>query len=181
MDFRIVKTRNAIKAAFYEERRLFPLESVRVVAICKRASINKSTFYKHYTDVFDLSDALENEMIESIFCSMNHVDALFSDTELFMKDILNAVENHHEEVLVLFNGRLEAFATKMEQRLKKVYENVDSSMEKDAFLSFVIGGSSHVFLSCYYGNKSTEGARVALAAAIGAMLGSPTVQRFLQE
>ena len=61
---RVVKTKKAICDAFLTLRQKMPLEKIKVRDICEMALINKSTFYIHYTDVFDLSDKMENAYIE---------------------------------------------------------------------------------------------------------------------
>ncbi|MBO4410927.1 MAG: TetR/AcrR family transcriptional regulator, partial [Lachnospiraceae bacterium] len=35
------------------------VDHVSVQAVCKHANINRSTFYEHYADVYDLLDKLE--------------------------------------------------------------------------------------------------------------------------
>ncbi|EKC69722.1 TetR family HTH transcriptional regulator [human gut metagenome] len=39
-----------------------PLEKITVKELCESARINKSTFYAHYKDIYDLSDAMEEEV-----------------------------------------------------------------------------------------------------------------------
>ena len=41
------------------------LEYITVKEICEHAEINRSTFYKHYQDVYDLMEKLENEAVEA--------------------------------------------------------------------------------------------------------------------
>ena len=58
MDLRIEKTERGIKNAFIELRSRKPLEKITVKELCESARINKSTFYAHYKDIYDLSDAM---------------------------------------------------------------------------------------------------------------------------
>ena len=64
MDLRIEKTEKAIKNAFMELRSKKPLEKISVRELCTLACINKSTFYSHYEDIYQLSDALETRSEE---------------------------------------------------------------------------------------------------------------------
>ena len=57
-DRRIVRTRASIADAFLALRRKKPLERITVRELCEAAGINKSTFYTHYRDIYDLSDAM---------------------------------------------------------------------------------------------------------------------------
>ena len=64
MDLRIEKTERGIKNAFIELRSRKPLEKITVRELCELACINKSTFYSHYKDIYDLSDSMEAEIPE---------------------------------------------------------------------------------------------------------------------
>ena len=80
MDLRILKTKKAIRQAFFTIRAKTPLEKVKVVELCNEAMINKTTFYKYYEDVFCLSAELENEFFESFWANFEAKDLLLTDT-----------------------------------------------------------------------------------------------------
>ena len=63
MDLRIEKTRNSIVNTFLELRSKKDLEKITVKELCEKAQINKSTFYSHYHDIYDLSEHLEDEVV----------------------------------------------------------------------------------------------------------------------
>ena len=63
MDLRIEKTRQSIINAFIALRSGKPLEKITVKELCEKAMINKSTFYFHYADIYELSDFLETEIV----------------------------------------------------------------------------------------------------------------------
>lgn len=44
-----------------------PLEKISVTEVCRRADVNRSSFYKHYLDIYDLMDKLEDEEYEKIY------------------------------------------------------------------------------------------------------------------
>jgi len=66
-DLRIVKTRRGIREAFYELAEQIGIEKITVQNLTEKAMINRSTFYLHYTDKYDLLRQLEEE----IFIGMN--------------------------------------------------------------------------------------------------------------
>lgn len=66
MDIRIEKTKTAIHNTFLELRSRKPLEKITIKELCEKAQINKSTFYSHYKDIYDLSDQLETEVVTSV-------------------------------------------------------------------------------------------------------------------
>ena len=63
MDIRIEKTDRAIEKAFMELRARQPLEKIRIKDLCTLAKVNKSTFYAHYEDIYELSSRLENKLM----------------------------------------------------------------------------------------------------------------------
>lgn len=71
MDKRIEKTKHGIFNAFIELRAKKSLERISVKELCELANINKSTFYAHYLDIYDLSDKIENEITSQI---INEID-----------------------------------------------------------------------------------------------------------
>ena len=58
MDKRAQKSRSSIINTFLEIRSKKPLEKITVTELCKKADLNKSTFYVHYHDIYDLSEQL---------------------------------------------------------------------------------------------------------------------------
>lgn len=62
-DRRTQKTRKAIYAALMELLTQKELHKVTVQEISDTADINRATFYKHFLDVYDLYDQLEQEIL----------------------------------------------------------------------------------------------------------------------
>lgn len=70
VDRRIKYTKMVIKQALFELMEKKPLNKITVTDICERADINRGTFYKYYSDPYNLLLQLENELfldIEKIF------------------------------------------------------------------------------------------------------------------
>ena len=78
MDIRIEKTDRAIEKAFMELRARQPLEKIRIKDLCTLAKVNKSTFYAHYEDIYELSGRLENKLIHAFVQHQEAVNILFS-------------------------------------------------------------------------------------------------------
>ena len=78
MDLRVEKTRRSIINGFLELRARKPLEKIRVRELCEKAQINKSTFYDHYRDVYDLAEQLEDEAIRS-YLDIAHPEYVLTD------------------------------------------------------------------------------------------------------
>ncbi len=73
-DARTRYTQMVIRNAFYSLIQEKALDQITVTEICSIAEINRSTFYKHYLDVYDLSDKIEGELIEKLVSEIDYAD-----------------------------------------------------------------------------------------------------------
>lgn len=63
-DARARYTEEMIRKEFLRLLQEKPLSKITVSEICKGAGINRATFYKHYLDVYDLLDHIEQDLIQ---------------------------------------------------------------------------------------------------------------------
>jgi len=76
VDRRVLKTKRAIKETFLDLMYEKGFESITIQQIIDGALINRSTFYAHYRDKYDLRDKIENELIDGLAdCAKNHAPA----------------------------------------------------------------------------------------------------------
>lgn len=150
MDLRIVKTRKNIREAFLNLRMKNPLEKIKVKRLCELAIINKTTFYKHYQDIFALSEEVENETITSIMNSFGGMNTLFTSPEGFCKGLYYAFKSHEGIIMTLFSGRMNNLVDKVARKLGEHYPNLGSIPEKEIMVSFLLWGASHVLMESRY-------------------------------
>ncbi len=65
-DRRIRITKKAIRESLIELLQQYPIAKISVKMICEAADINRSTFYAHYSDQFDLLRKIQEETVENI-------------------------------------------------------------------------------------------------------------------
>ena len=150
MDLRIVKTKKNIRQAFLELRSENALEKIKVKKLCELALINKTTFYKHYQDIYALSEEIEDETILSIMSSFEHMNSLFADPDGFMKELYYAFKSHEDLIMILFSERMNILIDKVEKQLIVHYPWISDMPEKEIVLSFLIWGASHVLMESRY-------------------------------
>ena len=63
-DQRTRLTKMLIRKAFTDLVRQKPIQSISVKELCEAAGINRGTFYSHYTDIYDLLEKIEEEMLQ---------------------------------------------------------------------------------------------------------------------
>ncbi len=66
-------TKLAIKESLVELMQVHPISKISVTMLCASAEINRSTFYSHYADPYDLLNAIQQEVITDI---KNHITSI---------------------------------------------------------------------------------------------------------
>jgi AcrR family transcriptional regulator len=66
VDRRVKYTKMFLKESLVELMREHPISKISVKMLCEAADINRSTFYAHYTDQYDLLKQLELEVIAEL-------------------------------------------------------------------------------------------------------------------
>ena len=106
MDLRAEKTNRSIINAFLQLRSQKPLEKITVRELAALAEINKATFYLHYHDIYDLSESLEKDAVQSTLRSIQHPEELFVEVDSVQHLPALVVDDAALLVLVEFECRL---------------------------------------------------------------------------
>ncbi len=156
MDHRIEKTKRSIYNAFIEIRSKKPLERVTVKELCDKAQINKSTFYVYYEDVYDLSDKIENEIMDKIIQSIDSPEDIIDDPDVFTRELFLAYSSQSALISIVFSGtRSERLPCKIEEMIKEMlcskHPEFASSPEKKMLVTYSVYGGYYAYnknLSC---------------------------------
>lgn len=143
MDLRIIKTKKAIREAFFSLRRNSTLDKVKVKDICALAMINKTTFYKHYEDIYALSDELEKEVVDMVIANLTAKGEIFTNPSRFITELPKALNANHGMLYPLFHDNFDKLFVILEKRLKCCYSRKELTDEEDIVLTFAIGGALH--------------------------------------
>lgn len=166
MDLRIEKTERGIKNAFIELRSRKPLEKITVKELCELACINKSTFYSHYKDIYDLSDSMEAEVVRSITNSISHPEYIMERPAEFTRELFLAYLSQNALTMILFSGSqrnhlVDRIETSIKEMVFKEYPEFRNDEKWNIILSYCIQGGYHTF------QRNREGDRNTLIATIG--------------
>lgn len=115
-----------IRDVFLEMLGKQPIQKISVIELCRRADINRSTFYRYYADIYDLLDSIVEDCCRELF------DNLVADTDFsgsFEENgyaiILRACEitEEHQELyrLLLFGPSPTPLLQKLSNSIKDVY------------------------------------------------------------
>ena len=75
MDIRIKRTKQMLENALFELMKDKPVEKITPTELCRKATVNRNTFYSHYSSVAELYESIENSLINSVnsvFEAMKH-------------------------------------------------------------------------------------------------------------
>lgn len=79
-----------------------PVNRISVKDICALADVNRSTFYTHYTDAYDLLRHIQEEFFESILSALQRYDAVEA-TRALVLEIVSAIPGQSDLCQVLFS------------------------------------------------------------------------------
>lgn len=152
-DLRIVRTKKLLYDGLIQLLKERPFEEVKVSDICERAYINRSTFYAHYTDKYDLLDdfirdiktslAKELEKNENISNSREYyVEMLriFFDHVSSKREFYSAVMVNNQNSVIMdmiYSTLNEDIIRSMEKENKTIYKNVPCDLVAKFYLGAV--------------------------------------------
>ena len=71
MDIRITRTKKMLEDALLDLMKDKPVEKITPTELCRKATVNRNTFYTHYSSVTELYNEIENRLINSVDESLN--------------------------------------------------------------------------------------------------------------
>ncbi len=151
MDLRTLKTERAIKNAFTLLRSKKELEKITVKELCEEACINKSTFYAHYRDIYDLSDVLCEEVVAQVAKGVMHPEYFEENPAEFTRELFYAFFAQNSLITILFSGKQRNhLADRIERSIKGLifekYPEYRHDMTKNIILSYCIQGGYHAYV-----------------------------------
>ena len=115
MDQRVRVTRNLLKNALVQLMQEQHIAKISIRAICEVADINRSTFYVHYTDQYDLLNKIQQEVLDNLNRYLNKQD--LDENHPMSVQVLTRVLDYVKENVELFKALLS--------------ENCDFAFQKD--------------------------------------------------
>ena len=103
-DLRVIKTKNALYNTLIELMKDHAFEEIKVSDICSKALINRSTFYAHYNDKYellkDMIDNLKDSLTEELKKNQN-----IGDTKEYYLEMIKIFLDHNTYISIMINNR----------------------------------------------------------------------------
>lgn len=173
MDLRTERTRRSITNAFLELRKQKPIEKITVKELSELAFINKATFYTHYHDIYDLSDQLEDEFMDSIIHEMPHPESILTDPALATRELADMLISKNDTTAILFSGSRQGLLSEkiyvaLMKYISSKYPERESSLKRDIVLSIIIQGCFHAYQ--IFANDGNRDEVTAILGEVGTCL-----------
>lgn len=158
-DLRTIKTKKNLYDALILLMKQTNFENIKVADICKHALVNRSTFYNHYQDKYDLLDDLLTDFKNRIFYLNNYQD-IKSYYLSFFSTLLDYIDEHKKSFTdILVNNKNSIMIDILLNKLVKDIldnTNIKLKIEKEIVVKFYLGGTIYLITEYLSRNKYTK-------------------------
>lgn len=153
---------NLIVSAFKELIKVKNIDKISVTELCEKAGVNRTTFYKHYSDTSEISDKLEEEIILRLFKILNDVtihefleNSLFylkKYNEYLMSDIELCKQIFRPSRVRFIVDKANEFVYKAIQlKTPEIFKNYPKPCALKVDIGFFIGAITNLYLQYFRG------------------------------
>ena len=145
MDRRIEKSKKALRAAFWQLRAEKSLQDIKISELCQAAEVNKTTFYAHYQNIYELSEDVEKHLLYQVISDIpRNQDYTFENTASYTLEITRAFERHMKDFEILFRDRdVSHLGAYLEQVMKAVIFTKHPHLKDNAAMNLVLSYCIH--------------------------------------
>lgn len=152
-DLRIVKTKKALYESLLKLMKDKPFEEIKVSDICEQALINRSTFYSHYQDKYELFSSYIDNLKSSLTKELEKNSNISNSKEYYIemvslflnhvsekKQVYRAIMQQNRNSIIMdmiYNAFNEDIAKKIEFDENKNRENIPSNFIATFYLGAV--------------------------------------------
>ena len=161
-DLRVIKTKASLQEALIELLQEKELDKISISELCKKANVNRGTFYLHYQDIAELFEEYFHDMTEDLRIAyyepylLTHykIENLSSD----MIRIFHHVEKYKQFYKIVFNRKtpmmyyyqlfeiIRNYIIDSISELNLEYKEYTASYQANAIIGLVIQWVQHDFI-----------------------------------
>ena len=159
-DLRIVKTKKILFNSLLNLMKIKNFEKIKISDICEESLVNRSTFYAHYDDKYELLiDLFEERKLSLLKVLEDNENKAFSKE--YLMELLSILIDHIEEnkeiySAILANNRngilidflIDAIEKDVSEKLKGNSEIKASDLPLDIIVKFYAGGLINIGIDC---------------------------------
>ena len=135
------------------EKKEFAYITIR--ELCAAAGVNRSTFYLHYQDIYDLSEQIGKEVLTNILNSISRPENVLEKPDVFTREITTGFFSQINLIQLLFSGSQAHVLPDLVDSSIRVYiyrlkPDYTDNMQFNIRLSMLIKGSFYAFYDNYH-------------------------------
>ncbi|KKI88470.1 TetR family transcriptional regulator [Bacillus sp. SA1-12] len=175
-DPRVIRTRQLIQDAFTSIVREKDFKAITIRDITEKATVNRATFYAHFTDKYELLDStITNDFRENLKQRINCHHIFNQET---MRNILLVMCDYHKDLSTLCPSRYHSLGTIIQNKIIEELQNLILSLllkgnhqissDKESLRTTSIMLSWAIYGATYTWNK--EGRKISAEDYVSKML-----------
>lgn len=156
-DLRILKTKKALFEALINLIKDNEFENIKVQDICKKALVNRSTFYSHYNDKYDLLSDFINSLKTELAAELSKNKNIINTKEYYLEMIrliLNYIDQNKDLYysIIMINRNSIIMDMLIDATVKDVNERLEidnigkDEVPIDIFSTFYLGAVSGILI-----------------------------------
>ena len=141
-DLRIVKTKKNLFEGLIKLMKEKNFENIKVSEICSVALVNRSTFYDHFADKYELLEAMIADLQYEFIEELSQFDNIDSDREFYFKFISLLYDHIYSNINVYSQVLKNNFSSIAKDILKEkaiidVYKRFSKITDNDSYADFI--------------------------------------------
>lgn len=161
VDLRIVKTNKLLYETLLELLKTQTFEEIKVSDICNKALINRSTFYAHFNDKYELVASFINDLRDSLTNELNNIEKDITLKEYYLKLIeilLDHIEGREDVYKsILINNRnsiiMDMIYNTIAEDITSRVKNNNKGVPDELFVSYHLGAIVNIGIDWLKNNK----------------------------
>lgn len=168
MDLRIIKTKKALYEALITLLEEKEYEEIKVSDICGVALVNRSTFYAHFSDKYDLFDSFLNDLKQSLINELDEGKQVDNITDYYL-DLIQVFMNHIENnkstyKSIIVNNRnsiiidmlYDTIRNDCKKRLEEISNPLNKEIPNEIIIEFYLGAIVNLGITWINNSKYTK-------------------------
>jgi len=152
-DLRVIKTKKNLYNSILSIMSDKPFEEIKVSAICDKALINRSTFYAHFSDKYELLYSLISDLKNGLTTVLNENKSFENPKEYYMEMIklfLNHIDENEETYSAIIKNNKNSilmdmiYDTLLSDIKSNLNQNNSNNIPVDFISKFYIGAVINV-------------------------------------
>lgn len=175
-DKRVIRTKKAIRTALFKLMESKDISGITISELTALANVNRRTFYTHYSNITDILDETESEIVEAIKQIIDNfnTDNLMESTYIIFIELNRLISEDYGFYFQLTNSDFrQVLISRMKTLLKDSEDKIIGKFSVPAeekyvmpLGSFINGGFLNLFLEWNKSNKKTPIETVARVASV---------------